>query len=94
MSNGTLFFKLNLVIVNTNAPLMAEQCLTVCGRIHSYKTQLTIKKANKFCILPNSSFSSCINIARLHKWIVPQLSIRINYNGTWSILIQWLIGLW
>jgi len=26
--------------------------------------------------------------------IVPQLSIRINYNGTWSILIQWLIGLW
>jgi len=29
-----------------------------------------------------------------HVWIVPQLSIRINYNGTWSILIQWLIGLW
>ena len=28
------------------------------------------------------------------QWIVPQLSIRINYNGTWSILIQWLIGLW
>jgi len=27
------------------------------------------------------------------QWIVPQLSIRINYNGTWSILIQWLIGL-
>jgi len=22
------------------------------------------------------------------QWIVPQLSIRINYNGTWSILIQ------
>ena len=28
------------------------------------------------------------------QWIVPQLSIRINYNGTWSILIQLLIGLW
>jgi len=28
------------------------------------------------------------------QWIVPQLSIRINYNGTWSIIIQWLIGLW
>ena len=31
---------------------------------------------------------------RICPWIVPQLSIRINYNGTWSILIQWLIGLW
>jgi len=28
------------------------------------------------------------------EWIVPQLSIRMNYNGTCLILIQWLIGLW
>jgi len=37
---------------------------------------------------------SMSNVLFRFQWIVPQLSIRINYNGTWSILIQWLIGLW
>ena len=36
----------------------------------------------------------CVPRSIAKQWIVPQLSIRINYNGTWSILIQWLIGLW
>jgi len=31
---------------------------------------------------------------RKWEWMVPQLSTRIYYNGTWPILIQWLIGLW
>jgi len=43
--------------------------------------------------MPAGLFTSHVSDS-VSQWIVPQLSIRINYNGTWSILIQWLIGLW
>ena len=40
------------------------------------------------------SAKNSITSSQSEQWIVPQLSIRINYNETWSVLIQWLIGLW
>ena len=53
---------------------------------------------NVTVITISADLTYCVTILKFHylfqQWIVPQLSIRINYNGTWSILIQWPIGLW
>jgi len=94
----------------TNAMKMSSEIRRMCGIMsHKYATQIMECKLNKnksqsmrflkgFIIAYSKKsvglFRQGRDPQRLTQWTVPQLSIRINYNGTWSILIQWLIGVW
>jgi len=59
------------------------------------RVYLTVLKAFDFSCYTIGLLKNLCNVSvplYYMKWIVPQLSIRIKYNGTWSIVIHWLKG--
>jgi len=71
--------------------LLAEQCLSVCWRINSYKKQLNNIKHIIICILQNSSFSSFINIFTIIKGRLSKYSPESNQLIT-HLWLSWLFG--